>query len=68
MIKKKYIIPPIISFSLSLIIGALNNTTNSLIELFFTKEYYIALIVYTLLFLAVYYTGIWYIKAQKNYA
>ena len=68
MIKKKYIIPPIISFSLSLIIGALNNTTNSLIELFLIKEYYIALVVYTLLFLAVYYTGIWHIKAQKNYA
>ena len=66
MRRKYHILIFLLCFSLAIIIGALNYSLNSLFELFSTKKHIIAVIIYTLLFMAVYYTGIWvYFNSKK---
>ena len=63
---KDHILISLLCFSLAIIIGVLNYSLNSLFELFSTKKYIIAIVIYTLLFMAVYYTGIWvYFNSKK---
>jgi len=56
-------------FSLSLftaiVLGLINYETKFVSELLFTKQNLLALIVYSLLFMAIAYTGVWmYIEAK----
>ena len=66
MRQKYHILIFLLCFSFAIIIGVLNYGLNSLFDLFKIKEYSIAIIIYTLLFMAVYYTGIWvYLNSKK---
>jgi len=63
---KYHILIFLVCLGLAMIIGVLNYSLNSLFELFSTKKYIIAIVIYTLLFMAVYYTGIWvYFNSKK---
>ena len=63
---KDHILIFLLCFSFAIIIGVLNYSLNSLFELFSTKKHIIAIVIYTLLFMAVYYTGIWvYFNSKK---
>jgi len=66
MKRKYHILIFLLCFSFTMIIGVLNYNLNSLFELFSTKKHIIAIVIYTLLFMAVYYTGIWvYFNSKK---
>lgn len=55
----------VLSLSLAIVLGGLDYETHSIKDLFLNKGNIFALIIYTLLFMAVAYTGIWmYIQAK----
>ena len=55
----------IFSLGLAIVCGGLNYETHSMLDLFLNKVNIVALIIYTLLFMAVTYTGVWmYIQAK----
>ena len=66
MRRKYHILIFLLCFGFAMIIGVLNYNLNSLFELFSTKKHMIAIVIYTLLFMAVYYTGVWvYFNSKK---
>lgn len=65
MSKKAHVSIFVLSLSLATVLGGLDYETHSIQDLFLNKGNIFALIVYTLLFMAVAYTGIWmYIQAK----
>ena len=55
----------IVSLGLSIVCGGLDYATHSMLDLFLNKGKFVALVIYTLLFMAVTYTGFWmYIQAK----
>lgn len=66
MDSKTHIAIAIGSVTLATTLGAIDYETCSLIELFIYKEKLTALLVYSLLFMAVAYTGFWMWIQDKN--
>ena len=65
MSKKAHVSIFVLSLSLATVLGGLDYKTHSIQDLFLNKGNIFALIVYTLLFMAVAYTGIWmYVQAK----
>ena len=65
MSKKAHISIFVLSLSLATVLGGLDYEAHSIQDLFLNKGNIFALIVYTLLFMAVAYTGIWmYVQAK----
>jgi hypothetical protein len=65
MNKKKHCFILVTSLSLALVLGGVDDETHSIRDLFFNNGNIIAIIVYTLLFMAVAYTGVWmYIRVK----
>jgi hypothetical protein len=55
----------IFSLGLAIVCGGLDYATHSMLDLFLNKGKFVALVIYTLLFMAVTYTGVWmYIQAK----
>ena len=55
----------IFSLGLAIVCGGLDYATHSMLDLFLNKGNIVALVIYTLLFMAVTYTGVWmYIQAK----
>ena len=66
--KKYHIFVFITCFCLALSIGALNSNTKSISEIFSIKTDMIAVVIYTLLLVGVFYTFLWfYLLSKKNY-
>lgn len=65
MSKRSHISIFIFSLGLAIVCGGLDYATHSMLDLFLSKGNIVALITYTLLFVAVTYTGVWmYIQAK----
>lgn len=65
MSKRSHISIFIFSLGLAIVCGGLDYATHSMLDLFLSKGNIVALIIYTLLFVAVTYTGVWmYIQAK----
>ena len=65
MSKRSHICIFIFSLGLTFVFGSLDNATHSMLDLFLNKGNIFPLIIYTLLFMAVTYTGVWmYIQAK----
>lgn len=65
MSKKSHISIFIFSLGLAIVCGSLDYATHSILDLFLNKGNIVALIIYTLLFMVVTYTGVWmYIQAK----
>jgi hypothetical protein len=55
----------VLSLTLALILGVLDHETHTISALFLNKGNIFALVIYTLLFMTVSYTGIWIYKRTK---
>ena len=55
----------VLSLTLALILGVLDHETHTISALFLNKGNIFALVIYTLLFMTVAYTGIWIYKRTK---
>lgn len=55
----------VLSLTLALILGVLDNETHTISALFLNKGNIFALVIYTLLFMTVSYTGIWIYNRTK---
>ncbi len=65
MSKRSHISIFIFSLVLAIVCGVLDYETHSMLDLFLNKGNIVALVIYTLLFMAVTYTGVWlYIQAK----
>jgi len=65
MSKRAHISIFVLSLGMATVLGGLDYETHSIQDLFLNKGNIFALIVYTLLFMAVAYTGIWmYLQAK----
>ncbi len=65
MSKRSHISIFIFSLGLAIVFGGLDYATHSMLDLFLNKGKFVALVIYTLLFMAVTYTGVWmYIQAK----
>ena len=65
MSKRSHISILIFSLGLAIVFGGLDHATHSMLDLFLNKGNIVALVIYTLLFMAVTYTGVWmYIQAK----
>jgi hypothetical protein len=65
MSKRSHISIFIFSLGLAIVFGGLDYATHSMLDLFLNKGNIVALVIYTLLFMAVTYTGVWmYIQAK----
>lgn len=65
MSKRSHISIFIFSLGLAIVLACLDYTTHSMLDLFLNKGKFVALVIYTLLFMAVIYTGFWmYIQAK----
>jgi len=59
MSKRSHISIFIFSLGLTIVCGGLDYATHSMLDFFLSKGNIVALIIYTLLFVAVTYTGVW---------
>jgi hypothetical protein len=66
MINKYHTLVFVFCFCFAVIVAFLNSNTNSLFQLFSTKIEILAVVVYSLLFNAVSYTGIWIYHNSKK--
>ena len=66
MSNKYHVFVFITCFCLVLSIGALNSNTKSISELFSIKIYMIAVVIYTLLLVGVFYTFLWFYFLSKK--
>jgi hypothetical protein len=65
MSKRSHISIFIFSLGLAIVFGGLDYATHSMLDLFLNKGKFVALVIYSLLFMAVTYTGVWmYIQAK----
>ena len=65
MSKRSHISIFIFSLGLAIVFGGLDYATHSMLDLFLNKGKFVALVIYTLLFMAVTYTSVWmYIQAK----
>lgn len=65
MSKRSHISIFIFSLGLAIVFGGLDYATHSMLDLFLNKGKFVALVIYTLFFMAVTYTGVWmYIQAK----
>ena len=65
MSKRAHISIFVLSLSLATVLGGLDYETHSMQDLFLNKGNIFALFIYTLLFMAVAYTGIWMYSRAK---
>lgn len=63
---KKHVVITLVSFGLAIVLGAVDYQTHSASDLFLNRGNLVALIIYTLLFMAVSYTGVWLWQLAKS--
>ena len=66
MSNKYHILPSIVCFIFAYFIAVINCTLGSFFDLLLIKNHKMAIIIYTILFMAVYYTGFWWVTLKKT--